>query len=103
MGHLFDAVAFFVPLLAFGLVADAVISARIAVLFTVVGTLLLWPTHRRGRQSVAASEGLLSIVTRIGLSQRPVHCNGHVPLADELTSFGARASMAIFPSPLATA
>lgn len=68
MGHLFDAVAFAVPLLAFGYIADAVISTRVAVLFTLVGTLLLWPTHRRGRQSVAPSEGLLSIITRIGLA-----------------------------------
>ncbi len=68
MGHLLDAIALGVPLLAFGYFADAVIGVRIGLLFVLVGTLLLWPTHRRGRQVVAPSEGLVSIVTRIGLA-----------------------------------
>ncbi|UDY37703.1 sugar transferase [Dermatobacter hominis] len=68
MGHLLDAVALLIPLFAFGYFADAVISVRVGILFAIVGTLLLWPTHRRGRQAVAPSEGLLSIITRIGLA-----------------------------------
>jgi exopolysaccharide biosynthesis polyprenyl glycosylphosphotransferase len=68
LGHLLDAVALVIPLFAFGYFADAVISVRVAALFVLVGTLLLWPTHRRGRQAVAPSEGLLSIITRIGLA-----------------------------------
>jgi len=68
LGHLFDFLALVIPLALAGLVVDQPISLKIVVLFAIVGTLLLWPTARRGRLAVAPSEGLLSVVARLGLA-----------------------------------
>jgi hypothetical protein len=68
MGHLFDAAALALPLVLSGILIDEPMPVRIIALFALVGTLLLWPTSRRGRLVVVPSEGLLSVVGRIGLA-----------------------------------
>lgn len=68
LGHLLDAAAIGVPLLLSSFVRDAVISRGVVLLFVGVVTVLLWPTHRRGRHVLAPSEDLLSLVARVGLA-----------------------------------
>jgi len=70
MGHLFDAAALATPLLLSGLILGPKeeIPLKVIALFAVVGTLLLWPTARRGRLVVVPSEGLLSIIGRVGIA-----------------------------------
>jgi exopolysaccharide biosynthesis polyprenyl glycosylphosphotransferase len=68
LGHLFDALAFALPLLVAGLVTGETLQLKIIVLFAVVGTALLWPTARKGRLVVVPSEGMLSVVGRVGLT-----------------------------------
>lgn len=68
MSHLFDAAALSVPLLVYGARPDVDFRWSVGALFVAIGTLLLWPTHRRGRQIVGPGEGLLSIATRIGIA-----------------------------------
>jgi exopolysaccharide biosynthesis polyprenyl glycosylphosphotransferase len=68
LGHLFDFVALALPLTLASLVFDQPLSMKLVVLFAVVGTALLWPTARRGRLAVAPSEGLSSVIARLGLA-----------------------------------
>jgi exopolysaccharide biosynthesis polyprenyl glycosylphosphotransferase len=68
LGHLFDFIALALPLMLSRLVLDQPISAELVVLFAIVGTALLWPTARRGRLAVAPSEGLSSVIARLGLA-----------------------------------
>ena len=68
LGHLFDFVALMLPLSFASVVFGQYISPKLVVLFAVVGTALLWPTARRGRLAVAPSEGLSSMVARLGLA-----------------------------------
>jgi exopolysaccharide biosynthesis polyprenyl glycosylphosphotransferase len=66
-GHLLDAAALGAPLLLSGYVRNA-FSLSVVILFVAVGTAMLWPTHRRGRLVVGPSEGLTSVITRVGLA-----------------------------------
>jgi exopolysaccharide biosynthesis polyprenyl glycosylphosphotransferase len=68
LGHLLDAAAIGVPLLLSSFVREQVVSRGVAVLFVVVVTLMLWPTHRRGRHLISPSEAVGSIVARVGLA-----------------------------------
>ncbi len=68
LGHLLDAVALSAPFVFLDFLRTDVISLRVVALFVVVATALLWPTHKRGREIIAPGEGLVSIVTRIGLA-----------------------------------
>ena len=68
MGHAFDFVALALPLTLGRLVLSQPISFRLIGLFALVGTVLLWPTARRGRLAVAPSEGLSSVIARLGLA-----------------------------------
>lgn len=68
LGHALDFVALATPLLLAGLVFGQTIQLRVMLLFAAVGTLLLWPTARRGRLVVVPSEGLLNIAARVGLA-----------------------------------
>jgi exopolysaccharide biosynthesis polyprenyl glycosylphosphotransferase len=67
-GHLLDAGALATPLLLSGYFDRNVVSLGVIGLFVVVGTLLLWPTHRRGRLVVGPGEGLTGVITRVGLT-----------------------------------
>ncbi len=78
VSHLLDALALGLPILAYSYVIGATIPYKASLIFVVVGTLLLWPTHRRGRHVVAPSEGLVSVITRIGLA--PVITMGMIAL-----------------------
>jgi exopolysaccharide biosynthesis polyprenyl glycosylphosphotransferase len=68
LGHILDAVALAVPFLVVEVLRPGLVSSRVVALFVVVGTVLLWPTHRRRRQLISPSEGLVSTVTRISLA-----------------------------------
>ena len=68
LGHLFDFLALLLPLTLGYLFLNDQISMKVVVLFAAVGTALLWPTARRGRHAVAPSEGLASVVARLGLA-----------------------------------
>ena len=68
LGHLLDAAAIGVPLLLSGFVSDNVVSKGVVTLFVLVVTVLLWPTHRRGRHLIAPSEGLLSLAGRVAIA-----------------------------------
>jgi len=68
IGHSLDAAALGIPLLLSGWLASNLISLKVVALFVVVGTGLLWPTLRRGRMTVPPSEGLVSIIGRVGLT-----------------------------------
>jgi exopolysaccharide biosynthesis polyprenyl glycosylphosphotransferase len=68
VGHALDAAAVGGPLLLSSFFRDGIVGLGVVVLFSAVVTALLWPTHRRGRHILGPSEGLLSIVTRIGLA-----------------------------------
>ena len=78
IGHALDAAALMGPLVVVSRVNNGAVPARIITLFVVVGTLLLWNTHRRGRLMVGPSEGLTTIVTRVGPRDRP-HLVHHRP------------------------
>ncbi len=68
LGHLLDAVALAAPFLVVEFVRPDLVSTRVVALFVVVGTLLLWPTHRRRRQLITPGEGLVSTLTRLSLA-----------------------------------
>lgn len=72
VGHLLDGAALATPLMVMGAVAasrdEAYVPAPVILLFAFVGMLLLWPTARRGRLVVVPSEGLVSIIGRVGLA-----------------------------------
>ncbi len=68
LGHMFDFLALLLPLTLGYLFLNDQISMKVVVLFAAVGTALLWPTARRGRHAVAPSEGLASVVARLGLA-----------------------------------
>jgi len=68
LGHLFDLSALALPLMLGYIFLNNQISLKMVALFAVVGTALLWPTARRGRHAVAPSDGLASVVARIGLA-----------------------------------
>ncbi|MEX0768560.1 MAG: sugar transferase [Microthrixaceae bacterium] len=68
VGHTFDFVALALPLTLGYVFLNNQISLKVVALFAVVGTALLWPTARRGRHAVAPSEGLASVVARLGLT-----------------------------------
>jgi exopolysaccharide biosynthesis polyprenyl glycosylphosphotransferase len=68
LGHLFDFLALLLPLTLGYIFLNDQISMKVVVLFAAVGTALLWPTARRGRHAVAPSEGLASVVARLGLA-----------------------------------
>lgn len=67
-GHALDYVALALPLFLAELVFGVQIPGRLVLLFALVGTLLLWPTARRGRLVLVPSEGLVSIAARVGLA-----------------------------------
>ncbi len=67
-GHVLDGLAVGLPFLLSSFVRDEVVSKGVVALFVIVVTLMLWPTHRRGRHLVAPSEGLVSLVARLGLA-----------------------------------
>ena len=67
-GHGLDAIAVGLPFLLSSFVRDDVVSKGVVALFVTVVTLMLWSTHRRGRHLVAPSEGLVSLVARLGLA-----------------------------------
>ena len=66
-GHALDALALGIPLLLSGYVRNA-LALSVVLLFVVVGTAMLWPTHRRGRLVIGPSECLTSVITRVGLA-----------------------------------
>jgi exopolysaccharide biosynthesis polyprenyl glycosylphosphotransferase len=68
LGHLLDAAALATPLLVAEAVLQQPIPARLVALFALVGTVLLWSTARRGRLVVPPSEGLVSVIARVGLT-----------------------------------
>ncbi len=68
LGHLLDAAAVGIPLLLSSFVEDSVISVPVVLLFVVVATGLLWPTHRRGLHVVSPGEALSSVVVRLALA-----------------------------------
>jgi len=68
VGHALDYVALALPLFLAELLFGLPVPGRTVLLFALVGTLLLWPTARRGRLVVVPSEGLLSVVARVGLA-----------------------------------
>jgi exopolysaccharide biosynthesis polyprenyl glycosylphosphotransferase len=69
VGNLIDASAFALPMmLNAGRQNDVAIEWDALALFSLVGMLLLWTTARRGRLAVPASEGLIGLVARIGLT-----------------------------------
>jgi len=70
LGHLLDALALGTPLMFSSNVRNErpVISLGVVGLFVLVGTVMLWPTHRRGRLAIGPSEGLVSVITRVGLA-----------------------------------
>jgi len=68
LGHSLDAVALSIPFLVYGARPDVEFRWTVGALFVVIGTVLLWPTHRRGRQVIGPSEGLLSVATRVGVA-----------------------------------
>ncbi len=68
IGHALDAAAVGVPLMMSSYVRGGTVGKGVVALFMVIVTLLLWPTHRKGRHVIGPSEGLLSIVTRLGLA-----------------------------------
>lgn len=68
LGHVVDAVALAGPFLFINAFRTDLVSIRVVALFVLVGTLLLWPTHRRGRQLITPGEGLVSTLTRISLA-----------------------------------
>jgi exopolysaccharide biosynthesis polyprenyl glycosylphosphotransferase len=78
-GHLLDAVALALPLLVSTYPQRRLVSLGVVALFVVVGTVLLWPTHRRGRLVIGPGEGLLGVVARVGLA--PVVTSGILTLA----------------------
>jgi exopolysaccharide biosynthesis polyprenyl glycosylphosphotransferase len=78
LGHLLDAAALVTPLMISSFGQNAAISMRVVLLFALVGTILLWPTHRRGRLVVGPSEGLVSVIARVGLA--PVVTSGLLTL-----------------------
>lgn len=78
-GHLLDAVALALPLLVSTYPQRRLVSLGVVALFVVVGTVLLWPTHRRGRLIIGPGEGLLGVVARVGLA--PVVTSGILTLA----------------------
>ena len=68
LSHALDFVALAAPLLIFEVVSQQPIPIKVILLFAAVGTALLWPTARRGRLVVVPSEGLLSVIARVGLA-----------------------------------
>jgi exopolysaccharide biosynthesis polyprenyl glycosylphosphotransferase len=68
LGHLLDGIALATPLVLAGVLFGNDIVTPVILLFAVVGMALLWPTSRRGRLVVVPSEGLLSIMGRVGLA-----------------------------------
>ena len=56
------------PLVVFSRINNGAVPLRVILLFVVIGTLMLWKTHRRGRMIIGPSEGLTTIVARVGLS-----------------------------------
>ncbi|HPU39957.1 MAG TPA: hypothetical protein PLS63_10320, partial [Microthrixaceae bacterium] len=83
LSHVLDAAALGLPILVYSYFNSA-IPNKASVLFVVVGTLMLWPTHRRGRHVVAPSEGLVSVITRIGMA--PVITSAIVSVVGVTTS-----------------
>ncbi|MFV0316219.1 MAG: sugar transferase [Microthrixaceae bacterium] len=71
-GHALDGLAVGLPFLLSSFANDNAEGGKVAtaviVLFAVVVTIMLWPTHRRGRHLIAPSEGLVSLVSRLGLA-----------------------------------
>ncbi len=68
LGHSLDYVALALPLFLAELLFGVPVPGRLVLLFALVGTLLLWPTARRGRLVVVPSEGLVSVIARVGLA-----------------------------------
>lgn len=66
--HALDFVSIAVPLLLSGPVLKSPIPLKVIVLCSIIGTILLWSTARRGRVVVIPSENLLSIAARVGLA-----------------------------------
>jgi exopolysaccharide biosynthesis polyprenyl glycosylphosphotransferase len=88
LGHLLDGLALATPLVLSGLVLGQPIQAKVILLFSMVGMALLWPTARRGRLVVVPSEGLLSIIGRVGLTPVVTLIIISLVRMDQLTSDG---------------
>ncbi len=67
-GHLLDAAALGLPFLVVNFFRSDAISLRVVSLLVVVGTVLLWNTHRRGRLLVGPGEGLVGVATRVAVA-----------------------------------
>ncbi|MGB3410492.1 MAG: sugar transferase [Microthrixaceae bacterium] len=68
MSHGLDFAAVFLPLAAGAMIIYPNFPGKIVLLFALVATVLLWPTSRRGRLALGPSEGLASIIARLGLT-----------------------------------
>jgi exopolysaccharide biosynthesis polyprenyl glycosylphosphotransferase len=88
LGHLLDGMALAAPLVLSGLLLNQPIQIKVILLFSAVGMALLWPTARRGRLVVVPSEGLLSIIGRVGLTPVVTLIIISLVQMDDLTSNG---------------
>lgn len=86
MGHLLDAIAVGLPFLLSSFVTSNAVSKSVVALFVVVVTLILWPTHRRGRHVIGPSEGLVSLAARVSIA--PVVTWGILALVRLPSGFG---------------
>ncbi|MGB6058921.1 MAG: exopolysaccharide biosynthesis polyprenyl glycosylphosphotransferase [Microthrixaceae bacterium] len=68
MSHFLDFLAVYLPLAAAAMIISPNFPGKIVLLMALVATLLLWPTSRRGRLALGPSEGLASIIARLGLA-----------------------------------
>ncbi|HTO00522.1 MAG TPA: sugar transferase, partial [Microthrixaceae bacterium] len=68
LSHALDFAAVSIPLALGAAIFGQNLPAKLVILFAVVSTVLLWPTSRRGRLAVGPSEGLSSIIARLGLA-----------------------------------
>jgi exopolysaccharide biosynthesis polyprenyl glycosylphosphotransferase len=88
LGHLLDGLALATPLVLSGIVLGQPIQGKVILLFSIVGMALLWPTARRGRLVVVPSEGLISIIGRVGLTPVVTLIIISIVQMDQLTSDG---------------
>ncbi len=68
MSHVLDFLAVSVPVIVGAAIVEIEMPLKLVLLFAFVSTLLLWPTSRRGRLAVGPSEGLASVIARLGLA-----------------------------------
>lgn len=68
ISHGLDFLAFLLPVGVMSTMVDLDLSRKVILLYAVLGTCLTWPTMRRGRLPVPASEDLLSTIARVCLA-----------------------------------